>query len=245
MLYRSSSVLACAELNFKFQGSAAYHRAAVPKCISVCLIRATRKGQSSNQPVDQTLRDCLTALSMSHADSLYMHWFVRQHVHTESEWSIAASGGVSCMSDVAVMCVVAVPSARRAQTLIMPGTLPQHQASDALLASTSDIMASDMSRGGGVSGSGVSSGGISKASISSSTDMGLPHSSAALTSGSSTLSDDLSSSQSGSHSGSSSSSHGVSQSAGGASDTVRMGKMLESQPRSRSSAHHHTSATGR
>ena len=150
------------------------------------------------------------------------------------------------MSDVAVMCVVAVPAARRAQTLIMPGTLPQHQASDALLASTSDIMANDMSRGGGVSGSGVSSSGISKPSISSSTDMGSSHSSAALTSGSSTLiDDDLSSSQSGSHSGSSSSSHGVSQSAGGASDTVRMGKMLESQPRSRSSAHHHTSATGR
>jgi hypothetical protein len=117
----------------------------------------------------------------------------------------------------------AVPSARRAQTLIMPGTLPTHQTSDELLSSTSDAMAND----------------ISGSSISSSSDKSMRHSGVTHS-----VTDDVASSgNSGISGGSSGVSHSSSQS--NPTSTVRMGKMLDEQPRTRSSTHHHVSATGR
>lgn len=115
----------------------------------------------------------------------------------------------------------AVPSARRAQTLIMPGTLPTHQTSDELLSSTSEAMAND------ISGSSISS------SDKSMRHSGVTHS----------MTDDvISSGNSGISGGSSGVSHSSSQS--NPTNTVRMGKMLDEQPRTRSSTHHHVSATG-
>ncbi|DBB03621.1 TPA: hypothetical protein ACH3X3_010954 [Trebouxia sp. C0006] len=114
-----------------------------------------------------------------------------------------------------------VPSARRAQTLIMPGTLPTHQTSDELLSSTSEAMAND------ISGSSISS------SDKSMRHSGVTHS----------MTDDvISSGNSGISGGSSGVSHSSSQS--NPTNTVRMGKMLDEQPRTRSSTHHHVSATG-
>ncbi len=106
----------------------------------------------------------------------------------------------------------AVSSARRAQTLIMPGTLPIHQTSD-------ELMADD------ISGSSISN------SDNSMRHSGVTHS----------MTDDVI--NSGSSGGNKGVSHSSSQS--NPTNTVRVGKMLDEQPRTRSSTHHHVSATGR
>lgn len=157
-----------------------------------------------------------------------LHFVSRQSVHLVlPAWlrlstfrSALAIGFIAALSS-------AVPSARRAQVLIMPGTLPTHQTSDELLASTSDAMAND----------------ISDSSISSiSSDKGLRHS--GVTHSGSTMTDDvISGGNSGISSGSSGVSHSSSQS--NPTNTVRMGKLLDEQPRIRSNTHHHVSATGR
>ncbi len=104
----------------------------------------------------------------------------------------------------------------------MPGTLPTHQTSDELLASTSDAMANDIS--------------------GSSSDKSMRHS--GVTHSGITMTDDM---ISGGNSGISGASGGVSRSSSQSNptNTVRMGKMLDEQPRTRSSTHHHVSATGR
>ena len=124
----------------------------------------------------------------------------------------------------------AVPTAKRAQTLVMPGTLPTHQTTDDMLASTSESLSASRPVGTHSSSSATGSGGSSG---SSSTGGGLFGDSAVgsvreqqhqLTAASfdNTMSADTS---------------------GRASqgDTVRMGKMLETQPKARTAAHHRVS----
>lgn len=119
----------------------------------------------------------------------------------------------------------AVPTAKRAQTLVMPGTLPTHQTSDDMLASTSESLSATRpvrthsSVGGS---SGIGSGDSSHSSnhgggMFSGTASEQQHQ---LTAASfdTTMAADTSASQ---------------------GNTVRMGKMLETQPRARTAAHHH------
>lgn len=144
-----------------------------------------------------------------------------------------------CILCLIGVCDATVPSARRAQTLIMPGTLPVHQTSDELLASTSDAMAHDIS-GSSISSSSDKSAlhtGATHVGSSISEDIGTSHSSHSGSRGSSS-----SSSSSGGSSSGSSSGHAASSQSG--TSTVRMGKMLDA-PRARSNAHHHASSSGR
>ena len=126
----------------------------------------------------------------------------------------------------------------------MPGTLHQHQTSDELLSATSDAMVRDSS-------SSSTSGNPLHAAAAEHTAHGSDHSGITFndeTSGNAlhhaaadhtadntglTFGDDASSSHSAAQA---SSNRGIS--------TVRHGKMLDSQPRARSSPHHHLS-TGR
>lgn len=114
----------------------------------------------------------------------------------------------------------------------MPGTLPVHQTSEELLASTSNAMATD------ITGSSISSSGGKTSHLSGASQ--IP----------STNHDDMASSHSSSHGGASSSSggsSGVSHSTGQSNptSTVRMGKMLDTQPRSRTNTRHQASTSGR
>jgi len=158
---------------------------------------------------------CMVLVSITFSALCVMETCASGITSIEETVSIALSIG----STAAVLS--AVPSARRAQTLIMPGTLPTHQTSDELLSSTSEAMAND------ISGSSISS------SDKSMRHSGVTHS----------MTDDvISSGNSGISGGSSGVSHSSSQS--NPTNTVRMGKMLDEQPRTRSSTHHHVSATG-
>lgn len=130
----------------------------------------------------------------------------------------------------------AVPTAKRAQTLVMPGTLPTHQTSEDMLASTSESLSAShpvgthSSSSGGTSSGGTSSGGTSTgSSASSSTGSGI-------FSGSSG-----SASEQQHQLTAASFDNTVSGGSANQGNTVRMGKMLETQPRTRTAAHHHAS----
>jgi len=77
--------------------------------------------------------------------------------------------GSAQANDSTAALLSAVPSARRAQTLIMPGTLPTHQTSDELLASTSDAMANDIS--GSSSDKSMRHSGVTHSGITMTDDM--------------------------------------------------------------------------
>nr|QOL01199.1 putative extracellular protein TR9_011a [Trebouxia lynnae] len=97
-----------------------------------------------------------------------------------------------------------VPTAKRAQTLVMPGTLPLHQTSDELLASSSDSLSADNA--------------VFGSSTGSSSQQHQQHDGISFDN---TISADKT-----------------------GSNTVRMGKMLQTQSRAKPTAHHHA-ATGR
>ena len=119
----------------------------------------------------------------------------------------------------------AVPTAKRAQTLVMPGTLPTHQTSDDMLASTSESLSAShpvgthSSSSGMRTGSSGSSGGIFSGSGGSASEQQHQLTAASFD-------NTMSAGTSGSAS---------------QGNTVRMGKMLDTQPRARTAAHHHTS----
>ena len=115
----------------------------------------------------------------------------------------------------------------------MPGTLHQHQTSDELLSATSDAMVSDPS----------SSSNPLHASAVDHTARGAGQSGIIL--------DNEASSTAPRHAAADHTADNVGltfEEAGSSSrgiSTVRHGKMLDSQPRARSSPHHHLSTTGR
>ena len=147
-----------------------------------------------------------------------------RHAHTENIPLSANAPFASLPLHKHALWVAAVPTAKRAQTLVMPGTLQTHQTSDDMLASTSESLSASHpvgthSSSGGGSGSSGSSGGIFGGNSGSASEQQHQLTAASFDN---TMSADTSSS--------------VSQ-----GNTLRTGKMLETQPGVKTAAHHHAS----